>query len=132
MIYSKLNRPPSVKEHFSKPSKTETAGYIPARQQVENLLLAGARLDEYRKNQYDFAEGQPVEDGFDVPLVRKPGVDLADIHQEKMRLDIRLQKQEKERREKIETAKKQAKEELQTLRKLQEKGFDPGNTKEST
>lgn len=38
-------------------SKTEKYGYIPARKQIENLMLAGKRLDAYRSGLYLYNAG---------------------------------------------------------------------------
>lgn len=56
---------------------TESAGYIPAEVQIEEMLLAGKRLGEYRKERYDFAEDEEVPEDFIDPT-RAPGLDLAE------------------------------------------------------
>lgn len=42
---------------FLKKSKTEKYGYIPAKKQIENLMLAGKRLDAYRSGLYLYNAG---------------------------------------------------------------------------
>lgn len=42
---------------FNKKSKTEKYGYIPAKKQIENLMLAGKRLDAYRSGLYLYNAG---------------------------------------------------------------------------
>lgn len=56
----------------------ETQGYIPADVQIEQLIGAGVRLDNYRKEAYDFGPGEEVPDDF-VDPTRKKGIDLAEV-----------------------------------------------------
>lgn len=68
-------------EHFGRsvfpPSKAETAGYIPPKVQIENMILAGKRLEQARKEAYDFGPDDEVDYGFHDPT-RDTGFDLAD------------------------------------------------------
>lgn len=66
-----------VKEAGGGQSITETAGYIPAKVQIEQLIAAGARLGEYRKENYDFGPGEEVPDDYNDPT-REANFDLAD------------------------------------------------------
>lgn len=53
MVFTKLNYRPFVGHNFADTeSKTEKKGYIPARKQIENLLLEGKKLDAYRTGRY--------------------------------------------------------------------------------
>lgn len=56
---------------------TERAGYIPPKIQIEQMILAGVRLDQQRKDLYDFTEDQE-DDGTFMDPTREPGYDLAD------------------------------------------------------
>lgn len=72
--------------------KVETAGYIPAKMQIENILDAGRRLENYRKENYDF---QPGEQEYDFPIPdRTPNFDMADASQIASETEFRLQTQE--------------------------------------
>jgi hypothetical protein len=71
------NRFPSPPEINGGRMITETAGYVPAKVQIENLINAGLRLAEYRKEQYDFGADEPDDDSFADPT-RAPNYDLAD------------------------------------------------------
>ena len=53
-------KPPTFEE-LSKEMITEQAGYVPPKIQIENMILAGRRLNEARLNQFDF----PNEDSID-------------------------------------------------------------------
>lgn len=73
-IYTQFDRPPSDAEVNSGESIVETAGYVPAERQIQSLIDAGVRLEDYRKG-CDFLDG--VDTGEDDPT-RQPGFDLAD------------------------------------------------------
>lgn len=67
----------------------ETAGYIPAQKKIENMILAGQRLVDYRKSQnYDFADGKIDEDFMDP--TRSPNFDLADATQMQLQAEANL------------------------------------------
>lgn len=84
-------------------TKVETAGYIPADQQIKSLLDAGQRLVDYRRG-YDFAAGQK-DNGFIDPT-RSPNYDMADASQDLRRSENKkkelVEASEKARIEKIE------------------------------
>lgn len=67
---------------------TEQAGYIPPDIQIQNMILAGKRLEASRL--YDLENGE--EDG-DVDPLRKPGIDLAEVDELKAGVKARLKKQ---------------------------------------
>jgi hypothetical protein len=56
---------------------TEQAGYIPPKVQIENMILAGQRLSEYRREMYDFSS-EEEDDGEFVDPTRRPNFDLVD------------------------------------------------------
>lgn len=78
-FFTKYNRKPSNGETLSSKSKVERSGYIPAKVQIENLLMAGVRLNDFRNNQYDMTDDIPNEDYFDP--TRSPNFDFADATQ---------------------------------------------------
>ena len=58
-------------------SKTEQAGYIPPQIQIENMILAGERLNQTRMDMYDFSSADEIdEDAYDP--TRRANFDLAD------------------------------------------------------
>lgn len=69
----------SIPEKNSGRSPVETAGYIPANQRIENMMLAGQRLSESRKEQYDFPDGE-IDESYNDPT-RSKNFDLADASQ---------------------------------------------------
>lgn len=66
------------KEKGGGPSKTEQAGYIPPKIQIERMILAGERLVQARQEEFSPVgeDGEPVEDP-----TRAPGFDEADAFQ---------------------------------------------------
>ena len=77
-VYSHFKRPKDVKEINSGEQITETAGYIPADVQIQDMIAAGMRLGEYRREMYDFDDNEEVPEDFMDPT-RIPGVDVVDV-----------------------------------------------------
>ena len=69
----------------------ETAGYVSAEKRITNLMLAGQRLADYRKNLYDFEHNQELDESFSDPT-RAKNYDLADAFQDELSLHERLSK----------------------------------------
>lgn len=88
---------------------TETAGYLPAKRQIENLMSAGQRLQACRREQFDFDGNEQI--GYDP--TRQPNYDMADAS---MSLTA-LWERERERKEQ---AKAEAKAEKEAAEKLLE------------
>lgn len=63
----------------------EKIGYIPAQKRIENLLLAGQRLKDFRESQFDFPDEESIDHDFFDPT-RAKNFDLADASQ--MQYDI--------------------------------------------
>lgn len=55
----------------------EKAGYIPAQARIENMILAGQRLVEHRKEMYDFSDGKDIDESFTDPT-RSKNFDMSD------------------------------------------------------
>jgi len=58
---------------------TETAGYRPAQIRIEEMIMAGQRLDLGRAAQFDFSNIDPDDDFYDP--TRSKGFDMADAFQ---------------------------------------------------
>lgn len=74
------NRPKTRGEINTAPSVTDRKGYIPAKSQIEGMMLAGQRLDAYRRTLYDFDYEDDIPDGYTDPT-RAPGFDVIDAEQ---------------------------------------------------
>ena len=79
----------------------ERAGYISAQVRIENLMLAGQRLVQARKEMYDFPDGK-IDFDFNDPTRRK-NYDLADGFQDGLKVQAKL-KAQKEAAEASQTA----------------------------
>lgn len=78
-------------------SETEQAGYIPPQVQIENMILAGQRLDASRRALYDFDSEEDIdEDAYDP--TRSGNYDLADASQASLRIQDSLLEQEAARK----------------------------------
>nr|WAE43495.1 MAG: hypothetical protein [Microviridae sp.] len=99
IIYDQFTTPPVLIPEVNKePSMVETAGYISSQQQIENLINAGQRLDDYRKMQYDSdQEGYDEDTSFDV--TRSANFDMADASQ--LSLNLKAKKKAFDEEQKI-------------------------------
>ena len=70
------NHARSAPEENHGPVLVERAGYIPAQQRIENLIFAGQRLINYRKEQFDFPGNEIDESAYDP--TRSKNFDLSD------------------------------------------------------
>lgn len=71
---------------------TEQAGYIPPHVQIENMILAGERLNESR-GLYDFDSEDDIDESLSDPT-RSVNYDMADASQSALAVDARLRDQE--------------------------------------
>lgn len=81
-------------EENSGESLVEKAGYVSAQKRIENLILAGHRLQEYRKSQFDFESEQELDEDFSDPT-RAKNFDLADGFQLEYYTNQKLKAQER-------------------------------------
>ena len=77
-IMTNYLRPDRRKEVGGGPRIVEASGYIPTKVQVENMLIAGQRLNEFRREQYDYSADDSRPDDIDPDPTRNPEFDLAD------------------------------------------------------
>jgi len=101
-IMTNYKRPERRKEVGGGPRIVEASGYIPTKVQVENMLIAGQRLNEYRREQYDFTGDSDIPDDVTPDPTRSPEFDLADATRIGRAANERLNKANKE----IEASKK--------------------------
>lgn len=76
-------------------SHVEKQGYIPAKVQIENMLMAGRRLEESRAEMYDFPPGKEVDEEFIDPT-RNPGFDISEAYVIKRDLEEKAKNAKKE------------------------------------
>jgi len=92
--YDRIRQAP---EKNSGEKLVETAGYIPAKKRIENLMLAGLHLKEYRMEQFDFHENQVDETYFD--RTRSKNFDLSDVSSMRRELEERSKEKIREAKE---------------------------------
>jgi len=96
-FYTQYVRTPKVfVEINTGESLVETAGYRSAKDRIEDLINAGQRLLDHRKEQYDFPDGK-VDDTF-TEVTRQPNFDMADATQISLAVGERLEIQNEVRK----------------------------------
>lgn len=72
MFYTQWKRPDKAEfyEAVDNTTVVETSGYVSAKQRIESLILAGKRLDNYRKEQYHFLNDD-IDFNFSDPTTKK-------------------------------------------------------------
>lgn len=75
--YTKDKRPEKKPEINNGDAIVETAGYRSAEVQISEMLNAGQRLVDYRKQRYEFGGDEVVPPDYEDPT-RRPGFDMAD------------------------------------------------------
>ena len=93
-VYIDVNKAKTRKKSYEEvdtSSETEQAGYIPATKQIENMILAGQRLDASRL-QFDFASEDEIDEELCDPT-RSGNFDLADASQAQIAVQQSLREQ---------------------------------------
>lgn len=95
-LFSHSNRPKRKPEKNSGIKMVETSGYIPMNRRIDEMIIAGQRLNLSRADQYD----QEDEYG-DIPLdpTRKAGLDITDVTRIRDEVKERLRTQLKAKKE---------------------------------
>lgn len=97
-VYSKFNRPKTKGQVFKKGSKVDKTGYVSAKQRIESLMNAGARLIQHRRDQNQAVdqEGEEVELTNPMPSVGKYKPDPFEVLAENKAVNERLKQQQKQ------------------------------------
>lgn len=85
---TKYDRQQSLPEKNSGKTKVETAGYVSPKRRIEALLNAGMRLQQARKENYDFPDGKIDHNFFDP--TRRKDYDMVDAFQDSQNLKARV------------------------------------------
>lgn len=104
---TQYNRTPSKGEAGGGPCHTERAGYIPNKIRINNMMLAGQRLVDYRKEKYDWPDGTEIDEDFYDPT-RARGFDLAEATQISIETEERIQSAQRATKKAREEAEKAA------------------------
>lgn len=110
-ITTQTIRPDRDFEENSGERIVETAGYIPPNIQIKNMIDAGVRLEEYRRELYDIGKDEKLNDqNMQVDITRYGTADMveADIELNKIteRLEENHEKLQEEAKQRIEREKK--------------------------
>lgn len=93
----------STAKTFSEPAGTikivETAGFRSTKQQIEEYMDAGRRLQAYRELKYDFEHGTEVPEDYHDPT-RTPGYDPADAMEDLRTAEANLKRSAKTKEDK--------------------------------
>lgn len=81
-------------EKLPRDTMTEQA-HIPQRVRIEEMIFAGHRLEEARKEQFD-AWKAGEKDVFNIPVTRGRNIDLVDIHNATKELNERFEEKRKQ------------------------------------
>lgn len=95
---------PKTKEKVNNTNIVERQGYIPAKVRIEAIMQAGERLREFRREQFDFEEGD-IDEEFNDPT-RVKGFDMADATQMQLQLEQRKKEALENAKTKLEEDKK--------------------------
>lgn len=98
------NRPVYDGQIMDDETIVETAGFIPMKKRIENLMLAGQRLVTARTEQFDFPDG--LDDGQEIDPIRVPSTDLAEISMALQKVTRNLETAQKEAAMRASEAKK--------------------------
>lgn len=79
-FYSKYNPGPVKFEVNCGETIVDAAGYISPKQRITNIIRAGERLEELRREMYDY-DSDDEDDGYTIDPLRKPGLDLSEVSQ---------------------------------------------------
>lgn len=110
-FYTQYDVPDKFEEKNSGEIIVESAGYVPSKVMIENMMFAGRALDEARMNSgYDSDE--EAIDNYDPTT--EPDYDIVDAHQDGLAVDQRL-------REQKEAAERSAKEAAEKAEKEEKK-----------
>lgn len=85
--YDRVRQPPEVNPGGS---NVDRAGYISAHKRIENIMYAGQRLVQSRREMYDF-EGDEIDEDFNDPT-RSKNYDMADAFQADLAAKERIAK----------------------------------------
>lgn len=89
---NKAKTTPQKGEEVSDELITEQAGYVDPKRQIEDMILAGRRLDEARRNQYDFPDEESIDEEAYDPT-RAGNYDLSDASQMQFEAHARIEAQ---------------------------------------
>jgi hypothetical protein len=100
LVYTRFKRPEKKLTQNSGELKVEKAGYIPIKKQIQSLIDAGRRLDDARRESYDFGDDDEIDYEYSDPT-RDSNFDLSDAHNLATQTEMNLQAAEDQLAEEI-------------------------------
>lgn len=102
IVKKKTEYKPDIGEEIAGKRITESAGYIPPKTRIEEMIMAGKNLIDYRREKYDFppdveVDPKVVDEFFDP--TRSPGFDVVDAQNMSQDVINRLKVQSKQEKE---------------------------------
>lgn len=88
--YERVRQAPEVNDGKT---TVDRAGYISAQKRIENIMYAGQRLVQSRREMFDF-EGDKFDPSFNDPT-RNPNYDMADAFQHDLEIQARIARAKK-------------------------------------
>jgi hypothetical protein len=70
--------------------QTLLRGYIDHNKRISEMVKAGMNLEAWRRGRYDYPEGTSEDTQFKSDPTRNPGYDMADAHQDNMKLQQKI------------------------------------------
>lgn len=98
--YSRARQDPELN---SGETLVDRAGYISAQRRIENMIFAGQRLVQSRRESFDFPDGK-IDESFQDPT-RSKNYDMADATQDALKVRQSLQNRADERKAQEEAVK---------------------------
>ena len=103
-IFNHWTHPPPCEPELLEHNEfvVDASGYIPAKEQIENLMAAGHRLHDWRARMY---ANEPTPDDVEIDRTLRKDFDFQDAHEEMVSIETSLKKARKEARQKAEADK---------------------------
>lgn len=98
-FYTQFENPPKFTADMIDPDdiNVESAGYIPPKEQIENMILAGKRLQEARDAEYyDYYEEEDTIESAEVNRFNTKSIDMAEVSQLSIAVEGRLKAQKRQ------------------------------------
>nr|QJB19359.1 MAG: hypothetical protein [Microvirus sp.] len=93
LFQTRYNHQKSIPEVNLGKRLVEKAGYIPAKDRIENMILAGQRLIEHRMSMYDFESNKELDESYYDPT-RSKNFDMADAFQMQQNVENNIKQKE--------------------------------------
>ena len=94
MFFTPYKRPNQYLESNNQETVVDRVGYMSAQKRIENMILAGQRLKDFRAEQFDFSSENEIDFDASDPTRRK-NFDMADAFQLGLKAEQNLKESQK-------------------------------------